>query len=71
VQRRPDRKRRRAYVGLWALVAIVRPSTWLPVALGVAATVFLMRMYSLFHDLTHNSMFESRKANGRWGHLLR
>jgi omega-6 fatty acid desaturase (delta-12 desaturase) len=27
-------------------------------------------MYSLFHDLTHNSMFESRRANSRWGHVL-
>ena len=34
------------------------------------ATVFLVRMYSLFHDLTHNSLFESRGANRRWGHLL-
>ena len=58
------------YFGLWALVAIARPSAWLAVALGFVATVFLMRMYSFFHDLTHNSMFESRKANGRWGHLL-
>ncbi len=58
------------YFGVWSLVAIVRPSTWLAVALGLVATVFLMRMYSLFHDLTHNSMFESRTANGRWGHLL-
>ena len=32
--------------------------------------VFLIRMYSLFHDLTHNSLFRSRAANGRWGHLL-
>jgi omega-6 fatty acid desaturase (delta-12 desaturase) len=59
------------YFGLWALVAIVRPSAWLAVVLGLVATGFLMRMYSFFHDLTHNSMFESRKANGRWGHLLR
>src|SRR4051794_24498760 len=29
-----------------------------------------MRMYSLFHDLTHNSMFSSRGANGRWGYTL-
>jgi omega-6 fatty acid desaturase (delta-12 desaturase) len=29
-----------------------------------------MRMYSLFHDLTHNSLFASRAANARWGHLL-
>ena len=27
-------------------------------------------MYSLFHDLTHNSMFSSREANAGWGHLL-
>jgi omega-6 fatty acid desaturase (delta-12 desaturase) len=27
-------------------------------------------MYSFFHDLTHNSLFTSRKANGRWGYLL-
>ena len=32
-------------------------------------TVFLTRMCSL-HDLTHNSMFESRRANSSWGHLL-
>ena len=42
----------------------------LAVALGLVATVFLTRMYSLFHDLTHNSLFESRRANSRWGHLL-
>jgi len=58
------------YLGLWTLVAIVGPSAGLAVALGLVATVFLTRMYSLFHDLTHNSMFESRRANGRWGHLL-
>ena len=27
-------------------------------------------MYSLFHDLTHNSLFESRRENSRWGHVL-
>jgi omega-6 fatty acid desaturase (delta-12 desaturase) len=27
-------------------------------------------MYSLFHDLTHNSLFTSRRENSRWGHLL-
>jgi len=27
-------------------------------------------MYSLFHDLTHNSLFRTRKANARWGHVL-
>lgn len=58
------------YLAVWTLVAIIRPSTWLAVALGLVATLFLSRMYSFFHDLTHNSMFESRRANGRWGHLL-
>ena len=58
------------YLGVWVLAAIIRPGAWLAVGLGLVATVFLMRMYSLFHDLTHNSMFESRAANARWGHLL-
>jgi acyl-lipid omega-6 desaturase (Delta-12 desaturase) len=58
------------YLGVWVLAAIVQPSAWLAVGLGLVATVFLVRMYSLFHDLTHNSMFESRAANAFWGHLL-
>src|SRR3954447_6372908 len=58
------------YLAIWAFAAIVRPGAWGAVALGLAATVFLVRMYSLFHDLTHNSMFASRAANRRWGHLL-
>ena len=58
------------YLGVWALAALVRPGPWSAVLLGLLATVFLMRMYSLFHDLTHNSMFESRAANHGFGHLL-
>jgi acyl-lipid omega-6 desaturase (Delta-12 desaturase) len=58
------------YLGVWALAALVGPSTWLAVVLGLVATVFLVRMYSLFHDLTHNSLLRSRKANSRWGYLL-
>jgi omega-6 fatty acid desaturase (delta-12 desaturase) len=58
------------YLAVWSLAAAIRPNAWQAVALGLAATVFLMRMYSLFHDLTHNSLFESRAANRRWGHLL-
>jgi acyl-lipid omega-6 desaturase (Delta-12 desaturase) len=58
------------YVGVWVLAAIVRPNPWLSIGLGLVATVWLVRMYSFFHDLTHNSMFDSRKANGRWGYLL-
>ncbi|MEA2496324.1 MAG: hypothetical protein QOJ29_4235 [Thermoleophilaceae bacterium] len=58
------------YLALWALAAIVRPGPWLAVGTGLVATIFLVRMYSLFHDLTHNSLFQSRAANSRWGYLL-
>ena len=58
------------YLGLWVLAAVVKPSAWVAVGFGLVATVFLVRMYSLFHDLTHNSLFASRAANSRWGCVL-
>jgi len=58
------------YLGVWILAALIDPSPPVAIALGLVATVFLSRMYSLFHDLTHNSMFQSRRANSRWGHVL-
>ena len=58
------------YLAVWALAVLIEPSAPVAVGLGLVATVFLSRMYSLFHDLTHNSMFESRRANSRWGHFL-
>jgi omega-6 fatty acid desaturase (delta-12 desaturase) len=58
------------YLGVWVLAYLIRPDALLAVGLGLIATVFLMRMYSLFHDLTHNSMFSSRGANRRWGYTL-
>src|SRR5882757_8361226 len=58
------------YLAIWILAALIGPSVPVAIALGLAATIFLIRMYSLFHDLTHNSLFESRRANSRWGHLL-
>jgi omega-6 fatty acid desaturase (delta-12 desaturase) len=58
------------YLGVWVLVAVTHPSAPVAVGLGLVATVFLVRMYSFFHDLAHHSMFESRPANARWGHLL-
>jgi acyl-lipid omega-6 desaturase (Delta-12 desaturase) len=58
------------YLAVWVLAALVKPGAALAVGLGLLATVFLVRMYSLFHDLTHNSLFRSRAANARWGHLL-
>ena len=58
------------YLGVWLAASAIRPGAWLAVGLGLVATVFLVRMYSFFHDLTHNSMFRSRVANARFGHLL-
>jgi omega-6 fatty acid desaturase (delta-12 desaturase) len=58
------------YLAIWIVAAIVRPGAGLAVGLGLVATVFLVRMYSFFHDLTHNSMFRSRETNRRWGYVL-
>jgi omega-6 fatty acid desaturase (delta-12 desaturase) len=58
------------YLGVWVLASVLRPPAWLAVGLGLVATVFLVRMYSFFHDLTHNSLFESRAANRNWGYVL-
>ena len=58
------------YLAVWILAALIAPSPPVAIALGLVATVFLIRMYSLFHDLTHNSLFASRRSNSRWGHLL-
>jgi omega-6 fatty acid desaturase (delta-12 desaturase) len=58
------------YLGIWVLAAVVLPGAWPAIGLGLLATLFLIRMYSLFHDLTHNSLFESRPENTGWGHLL-
>jgi omega-6 fatty acid desaturase (delta-12 desaturase) len=58
------------YLAVWILAVLIQPSPPVAIALGLVATVFLTRMYSLFHDLTHNSMFRSRRTNSRWGHFL-
>ena len=58
------------YLGVWLVAAAASPGPLAAVVLGLVATVFLTRMYSLFHDLTHKSMFASRRANAFWGHAL-
>ena len=58
------------YLAIWASAAIADPGALAAIALGLAATVFLIRGYSLFHDLTHNSLFESRRQNAAWGYVL-
>ena len=69
-QPRPARERRRAVPGRVGARGARPAGPLAAVVLGLVATVFLVRMYSLFHDLTHNSLFESRAANSRWGHVL-
>ena len=58
------------YLAVWILAALIEPSALVAIGIGLVGTVFLIRMYSLFHDLTHNSLFGSRRSNSRWGHLL-
>ena len=58
------------YLAIWGAAAILEPGPWGAVALGLLGTVFLVRAYSLFHDLTHNAMFASRASNRFWGHAL-
>lgn len=58
------------YLAIWVVVALAQPALPAAIALGLVATVFLVRMYALFHDLTHNSLFASRRANTVWGHVL-
>ena len=58
------------YLAVWVAAALISPGPLAAAGLGLLATVFLVRMYSLFHDLTHNSLFSSRGANRVWGHLL-
>src|SRR4051794_16563112 len=58
------------YLAVWLVAAIVRPGAPAAVGLGLVATVFLIRMYSLFHDLAHTSLFASKAANTRWGYAL-
>ena len=58
------------YLAVWLVAWALQPGAAGAIGLGLVATVFLVRMYSFFHDLTHNSMFEARAANARAGHLL-
>ncbi len=42
-------------------------SYWLVLAVAIPASGFLLRTFILFHDCTHGSLFQSRKANNAWG----
>lgn len=54
------------YVGLWALMVFMihrGVPYWLTLAVSVVAAGFLVRVFILFHDCCHGSLFASRRAN--------
>ncbi|TYO97526.1 omega-6 fatty acid desaturase (delta-12 desaturase) [Geothermobacter ehrlichii] len=61
------------YAGLWYLLvrAIERDAPLvLIVPLILLAAAFLVRLFILFHDCVHGSLFQSRRANSFFGHLF-
>jgi len=58
------------YALLWAAMYFVSHiSVWLALPLAVLAGGFLIRLFIIFHDCTHNSFFRSSRANEWWGFL--
>lgn len=54
------------YIALWVLmVYTLEVSYWLTLLLSVFAAGFLVRIFILFHDCGHGSLFQSEKLN-RW-----
>lgn len=59
------------YFALWAVMWYsLRISYALTLALSVVAAAFLVRVFILFHDCGHNSLFPSTKANRTVGFWL-
>lgn len=59
------------YFGLWYLMILsLDISYWLTVPLVLLASLFLMRLFIIFHDCGHNSFFSSKNLNRRIGSLL-
>jgi len=58
------------YVLLWVIMFYTaRYSLWLTLPIAALAGGFLVRIFIIFHDCTHNSFFRSRRANEIWGSL--
>ncbi len=51
------------YLALSAAIYLLLPESWLALALGVPAAVFLVRSFIVFHDCSHGSFLASRRAN--------
>ena len=61
------------YIAAWTIIVwMVNKACawWLILAVGTVASVFLVRIFIIFHDCTHNSFFPSRKANRICGYVM-
>jgi omega-6 fatty acid desaturase (delta-12 desaturase) len=58
------------YAALWvAIYFAAQISTWAIIPLAVLAGAFLVRIFIIFHDCTHSSFFQSKRANEITGFL--
>ncbi|MGJ8651648.1 MAG: fatty acid desaturase [Opitutaceae bacterium] len=58
------------YIGLWVIMYFTAPiSMGLTLGLAVLASLFLMRIFIIFHDCGHGSFFASKKANNVLGFI--
>lgn len=61
------------YISSWAIIIWMVNNSyawWLILTVGTIASIFLIRIFIIFHDCTHNSFFISRKANRIWGYMM-
>lgn len=59
------------YFALWYLmIRSLAGPYWVTLALAVAAALFLVRIFILFHDCGHNSFFPNKNLNKRVGFWL-
>ena len=59
------------YLILWGLMIwSLQYTYWITLGLTIIAALFLVRIFILFHDCGHNSLFPSRKANQIVGFFL-
>lgn len=59
------------YIVLWGLMIwSLQYSYWITFGLAILAALFLVRIFILFHDCGHNSLFPTKKANKIVGFFL-
>ncbi len=61
------------YIALWVMMILSIQRGYprmLTLAMTIVAAAFLVRVFILFHDCVHGSLFPSRRANTFFGHVL-